>query len=480
MADEPVTDPHTILEKGQIVTATVVNVDAQLRRSQLSLRTHLDVVGTIAAEGQTEAIHPLDQTIKFIEDYTPGRLTLAKVLAVKQTQANVALAENLQGRIDVSEVVDSVSSDDEIPLKNLKKGSVVRVRILGFHDAKTHRYLPLTHRTSNTQTTLELSCKPSHIESNPLPTQTLNDIKVGERYPAYINKFAGDYLWLNISPTIRGRMHILNLTNRVEKLHSLSTSYPIGSGLSVIVLGKTEDGKYLNFSSGKNTIRSIKDVTVGSILPGRVSKVLESGIMVQLSEEVFGKVGLTDISDTFTATMTEGYHENAIVRVCVLDVDTSNDRIALSMRASRTLSSSAKQTDRDISSFSNIKSGEIIRGFVTNVADSGLFVSLARNIVGRVLIRDLSDQFLKDWKSHFKVNQLVKGRVLSVDAGAKKVGFSLKPSVVEHKAGGKGFEEIIKGDRMTGVVTRVETYGIFIRLDGFTVSGMCHKSEVLN
>ena len=107
--------------------------------------------------------------------------------------------------------------------------------------------------------------------------------------------------------------------------------------------------------------------------------------------------------------MTEGYHENAIVRVCVLDVDTSNNRIALSMRASRTLSSSAKQTDREISSFSNIKVGEIVRGFVTNVADSGLFVSLARNIVGRVLIRDLSDQFLKDWKSHFKVNQLVKG-----------------------------------------------------------------------
>ena len=42
MADEPVTDPHTILKKGQIVTATVVNVDTQLRRSQLSLKTHVE------------------------------------------------------------------------------------------------------------------------------------------------------------------------------------------------------------------------------------------------------------------------------------------------------------------------------------------------------------------------------------------------------------------------------------------------------
>src|SRR6266496_4126064 len=115
MADEPVTDPRTFLKKGQIVTATVVNVVTQLRRSQLSLKTQVEAAGTLTADGQTEAIHPLDDTIKFIEDYTPGRLTLAKVLAIKQTQANVALAENLQGRIDVSEIVDTISSDGEVP-----------------------------------------------------------------------------------------------------------------------------------------------------------------------------------------------------------------------------------------------------------------------------------------------------------------------------------------------------------------------------
>jgi len=465
-----------VLKKGQLVTATVVSVDTQLRRSHLSLKAQGDTA-VISADGQTEAINPLDDSIKFIEGYTPGRITLAKVLAVKQTQANVALAENLQGRIDVSEVVDSVSSDDELPLKSLHKGAVLKVRILGFHDAKTHRYLPITHRKSNTQSTLELSCKPAHLATNPLPAQTLDDITIGTTYTAYINKFTGDYLWLNITPTIRGRMHLLNLTDRVEKLQNLMTSYPIGSGLSVIVLGKTDDGKYLNFSTRKNTIQSINDVTVGAILPGRVSNVLGSGLMVQISEHVVGKVGLTDISDTYSSKMTQGYHENSIVRVCILEMDVSNKRISLSMRASRTLSSSAKQTDREISSISEIKVGQVLRGFVTNVADSGLFVSLARNIVARVLIRDLSDQFLKDWKSHFKVDQLVKGKVLSVDAAAKKVGLSLKVSVVEG-TGAKGLDEIDEGDRLTGVVSRVEEYGLFIRLDGFNLSGLCHKSEV--
>lgn len=429
--------------------------------------------------GQTEAINPLDPNIKFIEDYIPGKLTLAKIIAVKQTQANVALAENLQGRIDVSEVVDTITPENHTPLKSLKKDTVLQVRILGFHDSKTHRYLPLTHRQSNTQVTLELSSKPEHIKNNPLPLPTLDNIQNGGQYPAYINQFTGEYVWLNISPTIRGRMHILGITDSAEKLRNIPSNYPVGSGLNVTVLGKTDDGKYLNFTARKNAIRSLDEVSVGAILPGRVVKTLDSGLIVQVSEEVVGKVNLTDISDTYRAKPTEGYHEGAIVRVCILEVDKPNKRLALSMRASRTLSSSAKQTDPEISSISDIKVGQVLKGYVTNVADSGLFVGLSRNIVGRVLIRDLSDQFLKDWKSHFKVDQLVKAKVLSVDIPAKKVGLSLKASVVEGKKIGNAFEEVKEGETLTGVVSKVEDYGLFIKLDKYNISGLCHKSEVM-
>jgi rRNA biogenesis protein RRP5 len=262
-------------------------------------------------------------------------------------------------------------------------------------------------------------------------------------------------------------------------LHSLSSSYPIGSGLSVTVLAKTDHGKYLKFSCRKNPIRSIGDVSMGSILPGRVSKVVDSGLVVQIGEDVIGKVGLTDISDTYSPKITDNYRENSVVRVCVLDIDVPNKRIALSMRASRTLSSSAKQTDREISAISDVKVGEILRGFVTNVANTGLFVSLSRNVVGRAMIRDLSDRFLKDWKNQFKVHQLVKGKVVSVDAEANKVRLSLRPSAIAGKADGKGIDEVWEGDRVNGVVSRVEDYGLFIRLDGYSLSGLCHKSEVL-
>jgi rRNA biogenesis protein RRP5 len=75
------------------------------------------------------------------------------------------------------------------------------------------------------------------------------------------------------------------------------------------------------------------------------------------------------------------------------------------------------------------------------------------------------------------VDQLVKGKVLSVDADAKKVGLTLKISVVEGTTP-KGIEEISEGNRVTGVISRVEEYGVFVRIDGYNLSGLCHKSEV--
>ena len=38
--------------------------------------------------------------------------------------------------------------------------------------------------------------------------------------------------------------------------------------------------------------------------------------------------------------------------------------------------------------------------------------------------------------------------------------------------------DLAKGQIVHGVVRRVETYGAFIRIDGSTLSGLCHKSKV--
>lgn len=40
------------------------------------------------------------------------------------------------------------------------------------------------------------------------------------------------------------------------------------------------------------------------------------------------------------------------------------------------------------------------------------------------------------------------------------------------------FSDLVKGQVIKGIVKRVEAYGAFIRIDGSSFSGLCHKSKV--
>ena len=50
-----------------------------------------------------------------------------------------------------------------------------------------------------------------------------------------------------------------------------------------------------------------------------------------------------------------------------------------------------------------------------------------RDVVARVQIANLSDDFLKDFKAHFHVGQRVTGRIMDINPNTKRLEMSLKP-----------------------------------------------------
>lgn len=45
-----------------------------------------------------------------------------------------------------------------------------------------------------------------------------------------------------------------------------------------------------------------------------------------------------------------------------------------------------------------LSQGDIVRGYIKSISESGCFVFLGRGLVGRVQIARLSDAFISDWK----------------------------------------------------------------------------------
>ncbi|KAI5457806.1 hypothetical protein BGZ63DRAFT_515567 [Mariannaea sp. PMI_226] len=466
--------PDFGMHKYQSIEVKIVSVIPDLQRIMVSppeFKEKSDLKTEKAAENK-----PTD-------DLSFGAIAEAKITSIKDTQLNVQLIDTqTQGRIDVSQVFDSWDdiADPKDPLDPFHKKQVLKVRIMGVHDAKDHRFLPFSHRSVHS--VLELTAKPSDFKAEPLEPLTLDKIKVGESYVAYVNNSTSQFLWVNLSPSVRGRIAAMDASDDLSQLNDLVANFPIGSALKVRVTAVDAANNRLDLSARSSSASDISwsALKQNMVLPGRITKTNERQILVKLSELVSGPVHLPDIADDYDEVNMLKYKKGEIVRVSIMELDQANKRIRLSTRPSRIMSSTLPVKDKEIASVSQLSVGDIVRGFVKNVADKGLFVLLGGKVSALVKISNLSDRFLKEWKDHFQIDQLVKGRVISVDTNTNQVELSLKSSVVEKDYTPPiTFNDIKEGQIVTGKVRKVEEFGAFILVDNSAnVSGLCHRSQM--
>ena len=208
-------------------------------------------------------------------------------------------------------------------------------------------------------------------------------------------------------------------------------------------------------------------------------------------------------SEVRTGSDATGPLEQGEYRLCrVVAVDEARGHIECSLRPSRvaaaaggaskkrkltnpagnTLLADADPAEETFDTADYPPIGAVVKGFVIGTNAGGCFVRVGRGLVGRVMIKNLSDQFVANPKIEFPEGRLVAAKVTSVDEDAEKLELNLRPSaVLGGDADTLAKQELAAleiGSKIRGTVTRVEPFGVFIRLDGLkSVTGMCHRSE---
>jgi rRNA biogenesis protein RRP5 len=489
LADDACSLPDFGMRKFQSIEAKIISVDHSQGRFNLSMndaRVSKEIEPQVSAASTVDQVvlNPVDDTISKIDDFSLGKLTKAKIASIKDTQINVQLAENVQGRIDVSQVFDSWDEikDRKRPLKSFSSKQIVNVRVLGIHDARNHRFLPITHRAGKTLV-FELSAKLSDQTEDAQEPLTMDKVKVGSTWLAFVNNVSDDCLWVNLSPNVRGRISSLEVSDDVSLLNDLEANFPVGSAIRVHVTKVDLTNNRLDLSARSVQFMeplTFQNLSKGMVVAGKVTRSSERQVMVQLSETISAPIHLTDLVDDFSQADPTKYKKNDIIRVCITDVDGPNKRFRLSTRPSRVLNSSLPVEDPEIYSITQIKTNDILRGFIKNVSDRGLFINLGGNITGWVRVADISDSYIKDWKAEFEIDQLVKGKVTSVDPLLNHVQLSLKSSVLDKNyVPPINFADLAVGQIVTGKIRKVEDFGVFIVIDASNnVSGLCHQSEM--
>ena len=70
--------------------------------------------------------------------------------------------------------------------------------------------------------------------------------------------------------------------------------------------------------------------------------------------------------------------------------------------------------------------GNIVEGKVIGIKPYGIFVGLEEDIVGLLLISEISDNFVADINKIVKIGEVIKTKILDVDYADKKAKLSLK------------------------------------------------------
>ncbi|PRT55296.1 rRNA biogenesis protein rrp5 [Wickerhamiella sorbophila] len=419
-----------VLSVGQSVSPRVLKIDRDNNRFLLTFKeTH-----SIGEEAVNVA---------------PGTVVTAVIKAIKETQLNVQVG-NRQGRIDVSQLFDDISEIDDVrnPLSQFSKDQTITAKIVGSHDARTHMFLPISHRTGS-HVVLELSAKSSIVNGTTKPI-TVEALNRGDTCLVFINNITEDAVWANVTPSIRTKISMLDLTSDEDSLNNISNSFSVGQALECKVVSNTPQLVLTCLDNQESSL-----VLVHRVTPTR--------LFVRLSGFRNGIVSATESGDTFKPL--ETFKEGTILKSKKIVTD-DDGKIWVSLRDTPSLEDS-----------SEVNEGDLLQGYIKNISDGGVFIELARNVVGRVQISQLSDSYLKDWKKHFKIGQIVKGKVISKKNG--RIELSLKDSTVSGKAISQpGLDSLEVGSVTDGTVRKVQEYGVFITIGQTGLSGLCHRSEV--
>jgi rRNA biogenesis protein RRP5 len=130
---------------------------------------------------------------------------------------------------------------------------------------------------------------------------------------------------------------------------------------------------------------------------------------------------------------------------------------------------------------------ETTQAYVVSTNKKGCFLRLGRQIEGRVILKELCDGFLPDPAASFPMGRLVVGKIKAIQKASKKakgsisckftVDLDMRETVLLDTQKKLKFEEVELGDKHKGTVTRIEDYGVFVRLENSDLSGLVHKSE---
>jgi small subunit ribosomal protein S1 len=211
------------------------------------------------------------------------------------------------------------------------------------------------------------------------------------------------------------------------------------------------------------TARLLKDLAPGATVRGTVTGVRDFGAFVDLGG-VEGLIPASEVSHDRGAAVGDVVNAGDLVEVQVREIREVTPQRSSDQAVKITLSLKALAPDPWEGIDAVAPEGRVARGTVTRIADFGAFVRLAAGVEGLLHVSELGGKVDHPSKV-LKPGQAISVVVKKIDREARKLALVPAPDGLDVGAVAQG-PSVGLGAVVSGVVDRVETYGVFVQLDG--------------
>lgn len=472
-ADVKLTQPEKRFKPGLSVKARVMDVDPNRNRIVLTLKKSL-----------VKSDLPI---VASMQDARIGVVTNATVFRVQTNSLIVSLFGGLKALVPGREVSENDFNDVK---SSFTEGKVIKIRITEV-DYENQKVVGSIKQTL-----------PEYLAK-----LNVDAVEVGDKVTGKVAAVHKEVVVLTLVPTgVRALLSLSVLasmrnTTSQELLESLEEDQEIedlvvsaknpAKGI-VIVADKVRSSKSEDVENNGSTSGQVKQ---GNVVQGRVIQKNDKYLdcVVALGTATRATLHVTDLADDFSRNVSLP-SPGQTLQCYIVSLKSNGKSAVISTRPSRVAASdSADVTDPEISSISDLAKGQKVRGFVKAITNVGLFVTVGRKLDARVQVRELFDEFVRDWKTRFTVGQVVSGTIMDTNVHNNEIEMSLKSTpgsikpraeraeeraLLDAKKRPKRLADFKVGDKVKGFVKNIIGFGVFVQIEGTNVSGLAHMNEL--
>jgi len=288
--------PNEVVKLDEVIKVVVTDFDEEKRRISLSLKKLLP--------------HPWDQ---ISEKYNLGDKVSGRVVSLTDYGAFIEIEKGIEGLIHNSEM--SWTQHIKHPSQIVAMGQIIEAIILSLDKEEK-----------------KISLGIKQLEPDPWET-LMAKYPVGSKHSGVARNLTNFGVFVELEPGVDGLVHISDLS-WTKKIRHPGEVVKKNEKLDVLVLGV--DVEQRKISLGHKQIMDNpwdtfeQDYSVGKITDGKVVRIIEKGIIVELPSHVDGFVPTTQLSTSKIKNIANHFPIDATIPLKVIEFDKESKKIVLS------------------------------------------------------------------------------------------------------------------------------------------------------